>query len=175
MKERIRTLVNALNLNAGQFADEIGVQKSGMSHILSGRNNPSLDFVQKILDRFPNVNIEWLILGKGPTFKEFTGESQHPKDVQVKQVDRLPDLFSALEPAETPATKDVSSLVEENKPPENFVDKIKPGSSRENSEESRLINKKRQDESESNTHPEKKTQRIVFFYSDNTFTEYFAD
>ena len=51
MKDRIILLIKAKNLTAAQFADEIGVQKSSISHIISGRNNASLDFVQKILLR----------------------------------------------------------------------------------------------------------------------------
>ncbi len=68
MKDRITLLIKAKNYTSAQFAEEIGVQKSGISHIISGRNNPSLDFVQKILTRFPEVSMEWLILGKGPMF-----------------------------------------------------------------------------------------------------------
>jgi len=52
------------NLNASQFADKIGVQRSSISHIISGRNKPSLDFLQKTLDKFPRVNADWLITGK---------------------------------------------------------------------------------------------------------------
>ena len=48
-----------------EFADEIGVQRSNISHVLSGRNKPSLDFLMKIKDRFPEIQWEWLIEGKG--------------------------------------------------------------------------------------------------------------
>lgn len=60
--------MQAMNMSAKQFASEIGVQPSGMSHILSGRNNPSLDFVMKVAKRFPQVSIEWLLFGKGSMF-----------------------------------------------------------------------------------------------------------
>lgn len=68
MVERINLLLKAKNITARQFADEIGVQPSGMSHILSGRNNPSLDFVMKVMKRWPEVNINWLMFGKGEMF-----------------------------------------------------------------------------------------------------------
>jgi antitoxin component HigA of HigAB toxin-antitoxin module len=51
-------------LNASAFADKIGVQRSSLSHLLSGRNKPSLDFI-KILDVFPDVDLYWMINGKG--------------------------------------------------------------------------------------------------------------
>ena len=51
------------NMTASSFADEIGVQRSSMSHILSGRNKPSLEFIQKVLIRFPKVSADWLIAG----------------------------------------------------------------------------------------------------------------
>ena len=52
------------NLNASSFADRVGVQRSSVSHILTGRNKPSLDFIQKTLKEFPRVNGDWLITGR---------------------------------------------------------------------------------------------------------------
>ena len=51
MIDRINLLLKNKNISARQFAEEIGIQPSGMSHILSGRNNPSLDFVMKVMAR----------------------------------------------------------------------------------------------------------------------------
>ena len=68
MIERINLLLKAKNVTARQFAEEIGIQPSGMSHILSGRNNPSLDFVMKVVKRWPEVNINWLMFGKGEMY-----------------------------------------------------------------------------------------------------------
>ena len=68
MIERINLLLKAKNVSARQFAEEIGIQPSGMSHILSGRNNPSLDFVMKVVKRWPEVNINWLMFGKGEMY-----------------------------------------------------------------------------------------------------------
>lgn len=69
MKNRILKFLEVENINPSKFADEIGVQRSSISHILSGRNNPSLDLIQKILLRFDYINAEWLITGKGEMFK----------------------------------------------------------------------------------------------------------
>ena len=61
-------ILQAKNITARQFAEEIGIQPSGMSHILGGRNNPSLDFVLKVLKRYPEIDAGWLLLGKGAMY-----------------------------------------------------------------------------------------------------------
>ncbi len=65
MLERIKEIIVNSGLTNGEFSDKIGIQKSSLSHVLSGRNKPSLDFVLKILDCFPEVNSDWLLFGKG--------------------------------------------------------------------------------------------------------------
>ncbi len=69
MRDRILHFLTQENISSAKFADEIGVQRSSVSHILSGRNNPSFDFIQKILKRFELLNAEWLILGRGEMVK----------------------------------------------------------------------------------------------------------
>lgn len=66
IQDRIRTIIKVNNLNASSFADKIGVQSSGVSHVLNGRNKPSLDFIEKVLHEFPRVDAGWLITGKSP-------------------------------------------------------------------------------------------------------------
>ena len=68
MVNRINLILKAKNITSKQFAEEIGVQPSGMSHILSGRNNPSLDFVMKVVRRYPEIDINWLMFGKGEMY-----------------------------------------------------------------------------------------------------------
>lgn len=68
MIKRIKSLISVKNLSSSQFADLIGVQRSNISHILSGRNKPSLDFILKISEHFPSVSVEWLLKGKGEMF-----------------------------------------------------------------------------------------------------------
>jgi transcriptional regulator with XRE-family HTH domain len=63
--ERIKKILEHHALTASLFADKIGVQRSSISHILSGRNKPSLDFILKITTAFPDVDIYWLLNGKG--------------------------------------------------------------------------------------------------------------
>ena len=64
IQDRIKMVIKMHNLTSSAFADKIGVQRSSVSHILTGRNNPSLDFIEKTLKNFPRVNADWLILGK---------------------------------------------------------------------------------------------------------------
>jgi len=68
MKDRILKFLNNKQLSATKLADNIGVQRSSISHILSGRNKPSFDFIEKILVSYPELNAQWLITGKGEMY-----------------------------------------------------------------------------------------------------------
>ena len=70
MKERLIQLLDLEQLTPSKFADIIGVQRSSVSHVISGRNKPSFDFIQKTLTAFPGLNAEWLILGKGTLYDQ---------------------------------------------------------------------------------------------------------
>lgn len=70
MKERLLEFLRIENKTSAQFAEEIGVQASGISHILSGRNNPSLDFVLKMLERYQFLSTDWLLFGKGTMYAD---------------------------------------------------------------------------------------------------------
>lgn len=63
--KRLGIILEYYSLNASSFADKIGVQRSSLSHLLSGRNKPSLDLILKILDVFPEVDLYWILNGKG--------------------------------------------------------------------------------------------------------------
>ncbi|MDC3195534.1 helix-turn-helix domain-containing protein [Flavobacteriaceae bacterium] len=67
---RLKEILNYHQLTASLFADKIGVQRSSISHILSGRNKPSLDFILKVTNTFTDVDIYWLLNGKGEFPKE---------------------------------------------------------------------------------------------------------
>lgn len=69
MVDRVLLVLKIKNLTPSKFADEIGIQRSSMSHIMSGRNLPSLDLITKILNKYPDINSEWLIQGVGPMLK----------------------------------------------------------------------------------------------------------
>ena len=69
---RLQKVIDYYGETASGFAEKIGVQRSSISHILSGRNKPSLDFVMKVLHSYPEVELYWLMNGKG----EFPNQSK---------------------------------------------------------------------------------------------------
>ena len=80
MKDRIAHIMRAKNLKASDFAAMLGIQPSAVSHILAGRNKPSLEIVRKIKETFPEYNLDWIILGSGPmtTSEPFKESVQEP-------------------------------------------------------------------------------------------------
>lgn len=63
--KKLEILFDYYQLNASAFADKIGVQRSSLSHLLSGRNKPSLEFVMKVVETFPEVDLYWLLTNQG--------------------------------------------------------------------------------------------------------------
>lgn len=80
--KRLEKLLDYYGLSAAAFADKVGVQRSSISHLLAGRNKPSLEFVTKVINTFPEVNLYWLLNGKGP----FPSPTKQPGiDVKIGQ------------------------------------------------------------------------------------------
>lgn len=65
MKDRIAQIIDYKALTPSRFADIIGIQRSRISHIMSGRNNPSIDVITKIIEKFPDIDLKWLMTGEG--------------------------------------------------------------------------------------------------------------
>jgi transcriptional regulator with XRE-family HTH domain len=110
MNERLSAFLRAEQLSPAQFADQMGIQRSGVSHILSGRNKPGFDFFFTFLQKFPAVNLEWLISGRGKMYK----------DVETKPL--FPDYAGLPAPSETvtsgtPAVAPTPAAVAENPAP----------------------------------------------------------
>lgn len=196
MIDRILLVLKTQNLSSSQFADEIGVQRSSISHILSGRNNPSLEFVTKILKRFPDINSEWILFGKGSMYRE-SESSVKSKQEKIPVVQA--DLFSFEEPEHVdipPVNEDLlqeeekyETLIEEKtiQQPTYIADNMQPKQQilQEKTEEKfpeiekpdsivAEINKTETIEAE----PKKKNKeidKIVIFYIDKTFREYFPE
>ena len=84
-------------LSASEFADRIGVQRSSISHILSGRNKPSIDFLEKIKTAFPEADLNWLVSGKKSAT---SGLSTSPAVSKTVPVSLPPTLFEAEEKKE---------------------------------------------------------------------------
>ena len=82
MNSRIKKWMKSQGLKSSEFADKIGVNRSTISHILSGRNKPSIDFFEKLLKAYANVNSNWLITGIGyMTIKKDIKEVQLPQRI----------------------------------------------------------------------------------------------
>ena len=143
--KRLEIILDYYNLSASAFADKISVQRSSLSHLLSGRNKPSLDFIIKVIEVFPEVDLYWISNGKG-TFPKSENTSNHFEEVKSASIEtpfiqtelESPDLFSAT------ASK-------------NFEKEIQPTE----------INHHTPTANTSGT-----IERIVIFYKDGTFKNY---
>ena len=76
MEERLKLFLAMEGLSPSQFADKLGIQRSGVSHLLSGRNKPSFEFINKMLLTFPKINPDWLITGTGKAYRDFSAEAE---------------------------------------------------------------------------------------------------
>jgi transcriptional regulator with XRE-family HTH domain len=77
MHNRLKNWMESESLKSSALADNIGVNRATISHILSGRNKPSIDFLQKLLYSYPDLNANWLITGIG-----YMQENQKQKEVK---------------------------------------------------------------------------------------------
>ncbi len=146
MKERIVEFLRAENKSSAIFAEEIGVLASSISHIISGRNNPSLDFILKMLKRYPSLSSDWLLFGRGNMYGDAAQNN----------------LFDAVN-YEKPINEAGFEFEVDNV-------KINPVNAPEKT-----------NELQNHEIPLKKsvggkhTVRIVCFYDDNTFSEYYPE
>lgn len=97
--KRLETIFDYYGLTASSFADKINVQRSSISHLLSGRNKPSLDFILKVMESFPEVELLWLLNGKGnfPKGENLNSEKMDSSPIQKIENEveiNSPDLFS---------------------------------------------------------------------------------
>jgi len=140
--DRILQLLQYLGMSPSRFADEIGVQRSAMSHLVSGRNNPSLEFVTKVLKRFPEINTEWLISGNGSMTRPGETGEPGPRETQAPEVPYLQELPFA---EEIPAKEEPPATYDKQESPKPSRTKKALG--------------------------EKSAERIIIVYNDRTFRE----
>jgi len=96
--KRLEIILDYYNLSASAFADKINVQRSSLSHLLSGRNKPSLDFIIKVIEVFPEVDFYWILNGKGTFPKSEKNFSiQSTKQEVASDEINTPDLFSTVQ------------------------------------------------------------------------------
>ncbi|MBW8522589.1 helix-turn-helix domain-containing protein [Chryseobacterium chendengshani] len=100
LNERISKVIEYSKLSSSEFADEIDVQRSSISHITSGRNKPSLEFIIKIKSRFPEILWDWLVNGDGEMLKSDLPEiGDIPESENLEEKTKptsLPDLFTMI-------------------------------------------------------------------------------
>ncbi len=114
MNNRLKQFLAAENITQAQFADKINVVRASVSHILSGRNKPSFDFIKAMMSNYPNLNIDWLMFGKGKMYKEshqLDSDQLFPVDVSepvsqdipetVLRIQEIPPVQKEPEPTQT--------------------------------------------------------------------------
>jgi transcriptional regulator with XRE-family HTH domain len=91
MKDRILQIMKKEDLSAAQFAEKIGISQASLSHILNGRNNPSLDVVIKVRNAFQNINLDWFLFGTGDMYKPVvTSDFPNLFDSQIDENSNFP-------------------------------------------------------------------------------------
>ena len=166
LNERISKVISYSELSSSEFADEIDVQRSNISHITSGRNKPSLDFLIKITERFPELQWDWLITAQGEMIKS---PEMEPTPITQKPTP-LPDLFSliadenfGITEKEDKVTKSVS--------PESSISVQVP--EKENiSDSQRLESQEIKPAPQTLDNKESKIKRIVWFFENGKFESF---
>ena len=98
MNRRLLQFLQAENITHTQLADTLSVARGSVSNILAGRNKPGYDFLESLLLHYPNLNLEWLLTGKGKMYHE--NENGMPMETPSQQEDPVQlDLFSLQAPA----------------------------------------------------------------------------
>lgn len=105
MKDRLLQLLDLEHLTPSKFADLIGVQRSSVSHILSGRNKPSFDFLQKTLTAFSGLRADWLLLGEGQIYDQMGREPSDLFDRAEKKPDEQIELSETIEQTVEPPSE----------------------------------------------------------------------
>lgn len=150
--KRLEIILDYYSLNASSFADKIGVQRSSLSHLLSGRNKPSLDFILKILEVFPDVDLYWILNGKGNFPKN--SEQFDKNEISVEQL--------AKQNIPTPPNTEII--------PENLFSEIKIPNPIPALETKKIENQNSTKETYSDG-----IDKIVIFYKNGTFKSYVPD
>ena len=156
MKDRLLQLLDLEHLTPSKFADLIGVQRSSVSHVLSGRNNPSYDFLQKTLKAFPGLKADWIMLGDGSMYEQMgrTGPG---------------DLFEQPVPVDTPLDPGMEQTDPEPGPGKTEELGFEPAEAPDYHPETRQ-DKNLEDHQEEEK--ERKVVRVMIFYDDDTFSSH---
>ncbi|MDR0206129.1 MAG: helix-turn-helix transcriptional regulator [Bacteroidales bacterium] len=165
MIDRIKQVMEYYKLTPASFSEQIGINRSNLTHLFSGRNQPSLEFAKKILHSYPDIRTEWLIMGVGEMWRSAEDKEFEMKVLQEKKLQNVPpnpDLFSIL-----PLKTNLDTV----QPTENeFIEE------KTNQESVLTVNSHSVTNSipKENNFPPSPTHlatlnKIIFFYSDNSF------
>lgn len=88
MNKRLEQFLVAENITQSQLADKLGVARAGVSHVLAGRNKPGYEFIYNLTTNFPDLNLDWLITGKGKMYRSLM--NTHPQIQQTQEPAELP-------------------------------------------------------------------------------------
>lgn len=158
MNGRLRQFLAAEDIKPAQLANTINVARASISHILSGRNKPSYDFIQSIGQNYPNLNLEWLITGKGKMYKNSIPSIHSPSVISPMNDNEYDNsLFG-----EELATFDIM----DNSIRSSVVEPVKTKQTVFPSPDLKEVEK-----AHSKTSSARKITKIVVFFSDNTFQE----
>ncbi|WP_041616929.1 helix-turn-helix domain-containing protein [Spirosoma linguale] len=165
INDKIKQILIDKNLTPSYFADEIGVQRSSISHILSGRNRPSFDIIQKIIRRFPELGYEWIMEEESQLTNQSipagTGYGSNRPVGRPQSIER-PDRFSTSGIVSSqPQSPGIRSQRTEI-PPVSLPQQVEASSP---SDSQPSVNS-------GSDKPEKKVERILIFYTDGSFREY---
>jgi plasmid maintenance system antidote protein VapI len=103
MKDQLIKIMTHFNITASRFADEIGVQRSSISHILSGRNKPSYDFILRVIEKYPSLDPSWILTGKGNMILVESDNRKLNDEVRIQESelfmpDKKPDSDNSPQP-----------------------------------------------------------------------------
>ncbi|MBQ6074389.1 MAG: helix-turn-helix transcriptional regulator [Bacteroidales bacterium] len=107
MNERLKQFLTMENLSPARFAEILGIQRSGISHLLAGRNKPSFEFIQRMMTAYPDLNYEWLILGKGRPYRNDRTRPENSENI---------DLFTESVPEDDPVPEELVPETQEIEP-----------------------------------------------------------
>lgn len=153
MKDRIKQIMETENMTPARFADTLQIGRAVISHILNGRNNPSLDVITRILSKMPEINSDWLLTGAGTMFKS---DYKNSSEAHEQISSALPDLFAQL-PSDNSVNPTIYTEKTEYRKDTEINDFPKPIHKVINE---RIIYKEAK---------EKKVKQIIIYYTDNTF------
>jgi DNA-binding XRE family transcriptional regulator len=171
LNERISKVIEYSGFTPSEFADEIDVQRSSISHVTSGRNKPSLEFIIKIKSRFPEILWDWLVNGDGEMLKSELPDTEEPVTEEKLKPTSLPDLFTMMNDDEDFGTEEPEEPVIIESPSES----VKTYQSKANekiSDSQRLEKQNDQIISQVIENQTSKIKRIVLFYENGKFESF---